>query len=400
MAPDFLETCSVVVCAGAGGVGKTTTTAALGALAARRGRRVAVVTIDPARRLADSLGLENLGDTPQTVSPECWATPTDRQSPGGERGRLVALMLDTQRTFDDLVVRHTQNIALRDRILNNPLYRQLSTNLAGVHEYMALEKLQELQQDDRFDMVILDTPPARNAVDFLTAPDRLVEALDGKVMQWLTRSLRSRDRAKIGLVGTGISQLLGLMGKITGQGLLEQMAQLIVDLDQVLGGIRKRAVSVSQALQHPSLQFVLVASPQSESSGEAIKLAQYLQSRRMTVATFLMNRVHSLIGSLEADALVDPLKAQLPNISTADRSELAKKISQAAKEAEEIAKHDDRALQMLRGAARRQLQQATPVVFTPVVAQRTAGENSLRRLTDALEACLHRLDDADLESVR
>lgn len=402
----FLDHCSVVVCAGSGGVGKTTTAAALGIVAARRGRRVAVITIDPARRLADSLGLRDMAGIPQPVDAKFWTSSPRLKSSDAENklrarpGELVVMTLDTQQTLDSLVHRHTNSAHLRERILGNPLYRHLSTNLPGVPEYMALEKLQELQHNPHFDLVILDTPPSRNAVDFLTAPERLIEALDGKVMQWLTRSLRAGRGVRKGLVGVGVSGILALMGKITGQGLLEQMARLVVDLDEVLGGVRHRAQTVSGALRDSSLQFILVGAPNWDSTQEALQLATFLETHQMNVGAFLVNRIHRKHQSPTALALRQAIGNQLRELSHAQTDALARGIADAAQQASSIALSDERALLLLETKAKARTGSSIPVLWAPAIANDLQGISALSAIADALTLYLRPHDGDDPETAQ
>ncbi|MGH7435970.1 MAG: ArsA family ATPase, partial [Polyangiaceae bacterium] len=223
----------VLIAVGAGGVGKTTTAAALGVAAACRGRRVLCLTIDPAKRLAESLGLERVSSEEQTVGPELFARAGIPFT-----GSLTAMMLDTKRTFDDLVVRYASTPERAHKLLSNKLYRYVSTSLAGTQEYMAMEKLVSVQRDPRFDLVILDTPPTANALDFLDAPVRLIEALDSSTMRWFLQAFESTGKLSLNLLARSAGLVLRGLGRITGGGFLEDMASFIADLNDLFGGFR------------------------------------------------------------------------------------------------------------------------------------------------------------------
>ncbi len=205
----------VLVAVGAGGVGKTTTAAALGVAAASRGRRVLCLTIDPAKRLAESLGLERMSSEEQEVGPELFAKAGIPFA-----GSLTAMMLDTKRTFDDLVVKHSSSPERAQKLLSNKLYRYVSTSLAGTQEYMAMEKLVSVQRDPRFDLIILDTPPTANALDFLDAPMRLIEALDSSTMRWFLQAFESTGKLSLNLLARSAASGAARAGANHGRGLL------------------------------------------------------------------------------------------------------------------------------------------------------------------------------------
>ncbi|HEY1536818.1 MAG TPA: ArsA family ATPase, partial [Polyangiaceae bacterium] len=198
----------IVVCAGAGGVGKTTIAAAIALGFASQGKRVLCITIDPAKRLADSLGLGAMNAEEQLVSPELFAKAGLTVS-----GSLTVLMLDTKQTFDDLVARHASTPEARDRILQNRIYNYVSTSLAGTQSYMAMEKVLLVRQDPRFDLIVLDTPPTSNALDFLDAPERLIEAIDSAAMRWLVQTFEKSGRFSLNLVARGVALVLRGLGR-------------------------------------------------------------------------------------------------------------------------------------------------------------------------------------------
>ena len=275
----------VLVAVGAGGVGKTTTAAALGVAAARRGRRVLCLTIDPAKRLAESLGLERMSAEEQTIAPELFARAGMPLS-----GSLTAMMLDTKRTFDDLVVKYSSSPERAKKLLGNKLYQYVSTSLAGTQEYMAMEKLVAVQKDPRFDLIVLDTPPTANALDFLDAPERLVEALDSATMRWFVQAFESTGKLSLNLLARSAAVVLRGLGRITGGGFLEAMAEFITELNDLFGGFRQRAKIVEEALRSPEVSFVLVTSPAPMSIQEVLFFSERLEASHMPRGAFVVNR--------------------------------------------------------------------------------------------------------------
>lgn len=276
---EVLASAHVVVCCGTGGVGKTTTAAALALEAARRGRRVAVVTIDPARRLADALGVGELTNEPQrVVRPELADAP----------GELWALMLDTRTTFDDLVARYAGDERQRDRIYANPFYRNISGRLSGTQEYMAAEKLYSLATDDRFDLVVVDTPPARNALDFLDAPERLTRFLDHRFY----RALMAPTRVYLRAMNVAAQAFLRTVSKVVGAEVIADAISFFQAFDGMEAGFRSRAASVDELLRAPSTTYVLVAAPRADAVAEAQWFATRLIELGMAVGALVVNRAH------------------------------------------------------------------------------------------------------------
>jgi anion-transporting ArsA/GET3 family ATPase len=323
----------VIVCAGPGGVGKTTTAAALAVLAARRGARVAALTVDPARRLADSLGIGNPGAEPRDVDPALWRLP-DQPRPG----RLTVMMMDTKRTFDEVVERHASSPEARDRILGNALYKHVSAQLAGAHEYMAMEKLLSIKSDQTYDLIVLDTPPTRDALDFLSAPERLVGALDSSLMTWLAQAFHPTRGLTLNLLARGVSRVLSVMGRITGRELLEQLAAFIVDLNDLFGGFRERANTVARAFRGPEFGFVVVSSTRQNAIDESLELTRQLAREGMSLDAFIVNRVQQGAGQPTLEALASELgkrlaalpSAALPSAALPPADGLLAKIEQVA----------------------------------------------------------------------
>ena len=269
----------IVICCGSGGVGKTTVAAALALEGARRGRRACVVTIDPAKRLADALGLAELTNTPGKID-------------GDWPGELWALMLDTKTTFDNLVVRYAGGEDQARRILNNGLYRNISGALSGTQEYMAMEKLYELHDEDRFDLIVVDTPPTRNALDFLDAPRRLTRLLDNRIFRLLVMPTRAYLKA----VSAATQAFLKTIAKVVGAEVVGDAVAFFQAFEGMEQGFRERAQHVNDLLADPATVFVLVASPRADTVEEALFFADKLQEAGIEVDALVVNRLHPRFG--------------------------------------------------------------------------------------------------------
>jgi anion-transporting ArsA/GET3 family ATPase len=279
------STTTIIVCCGAGGVGKTTTAASLGVRAAQRGRRVCVLTIDPARRLAQSLGLEELDNTPRAIA-----------GVGEDGGALFAMMLDMKRTFDEIVQQHGDPVRAA-QILENPFYQSLSSSFAGTQEYMAMEKLGQLHQEavetGEWDLVIVDTPPSRSALDFLDAPARLGSFLDGRFIRILLAPARAGGKAYMKVFGGAFTLVTSSLNKVLGAQLLNDLQTLVAGLDSVFGGFRERAERTYALLQDPGTSFLVVAAPEPDALREASFFVERLQQDSMPLAGLVLNRVHT-----------------------------------------------------------------------------------------------------------
>jgi anion-transporting ArsA/GET3 family ATPase len=276
----------IIVCCGSGGVGKTTTAAALGLRAAERGRHVVVLTVDPARRLAQSMGLGSLDNTPRPV-------PLDGDGATGHSGggSLHAMMLDMKRTFDEIVEAHSDPDRAA-QILANPFYQSLSSSFAGTQEYMAMEKLGQLRRADEWDLIVVDTPPSRSALDFLDAPQRLSRFLDGRLIRLLTAPTRASGHAYLKLVNTSIGMFTGVVTKVIGAQLLRDAQTFVAAFDTMFGGFRERAENTYQLLQTPGTSFLVVATPEPDALREASYFVERLSQDRMPLAGLVLNRVH------------------------------------------------------------------------------------------------------------
>ncbi|MFD8301465.1 ArsA family ATPase [Streptomyces sp. NPDC059690] len=269
----------IVVCCGSGGVGKTTTAAALGLRAAERGRKVVVLTIDPARRLAQSMGIDSLDNTPRRV-----------KGVEGD-GELHAMMLDMKRTFDEIVEAHA-DAERATAILSNPFYQSLSAGFAGTQEYMAMEKLGQLRARDEWDLIVVDTPPSRSALDFLDAPKRLGSFLDGKLIRVLLAPAKVGGRAGMKFLNVGMSMMTGALGKVLGGQLLKDVQTFVAAMDSMFGGFRTRADATYKLLQAPGTAFLVVAAPERDALREAAYFVERLAAEDMPLAGLVLNRVH------------------------------------------------------------------------------------------------------------
>jgi len=292
----------IIVCCGSGGVGKTTTAAALGLRAAERGRHVVVLTVDPARRLAQSMGLSSLDNTPRPV-PLPDAT---------EGGTLDAMMLDMKRTFDEIVEAHADPDRA-GQILANPFYQSLSSSFAGTQEYMAMEKLGQLRRTERWDLIVVDTPPSRSALDFLDAPQRLSRFLDGRLIKLLTAPTRAGGRAYLKVVNVGFGMLTGIVTKVLGAQVLRDVQTFVSAFDTMFGGFRERAEDTYRLLQTPGTAFLVVATPEPDALREASYFVERLSEDRMPLAGLVLNRVHrSPAARLSAARSLAAAEALLP----------------------------------------------------------------------------------------
>jgi anion-transporting ArsA/GET3 family ATPase len=333
---DVVAAHRVVVCLGSGGVGKTTTSAALALRAALDGKRALCLTIDPARRLANSLGLKELRGQEQAIDQSLFA-----EQGLACRGSLSAMMLDMKHTFDELVTRYAGSDEQRERIMGNRIYQYVSTSLAGTQEYMAMEKLHAVRQDPRFDTIVLDTPPTTNALDFLDAPQKLVGAIDSPVMRWFVEQLGGGA----GFLGRGAAFVLRGLSRFTGAEFLQLVAQFVTDLNALFGGFRQRAQAVYDDLRGPDVAFVIVTSPSPLAVSEALFFSKKLADYGIQPAAVIVNRVNvapSLATGLEAGELAR-LAPDLP-----DPDGLLTRMRQAAADQVALARRDREGVRRLR----------------------------------------------------
>jgi anion-transporting ArsA/GET3 family ATPase len=378
----------IVVCCGSGGVGKTTTSAALAVRAADRGRRVAVLTIDPARRLAQALGLAELGNEPGRVAgvpqgpavPDARSADAPREARSGEpprrvharsgepsRGELHAMMLDMRRTFDEMVQAHaTPDRA--EKILANPFYQTISTSFSGTQEYMAMEKLGQLAATGSWDLIVVDTPPSRSALDFLDAPQRMSTFLDGRMIRLLSSPARMGGRSLRKMLGAGFSLFAKAVSTILGGQMLADASAFVQAFDTMFGGFRERATATYALLRSPGTAFVVIAAPEPDALREAAYFVDRLRTEDMPLAGLVLNRTHPVLAPLSATRARDiadeltgtPLAAAVLRLH-ADR------VDRAARE--------DRLLARFSRA-----HPAVPVTRVPVVAGDIADLDGLREI--------------------
>ncbi len=316
MSRDIAETLadrSICICAGSGGVGKTTTSAAIAAGMAARGLKVAVLTIDPAKRLADSLGLPELGNVERQVDPALF----EQAGIDLGKGELWAMMLDAKATFDEVVRRHAPDEETRDTILENRIYRQISNALAGSQEYMAMEKLFEIHQEQRYDLLVLDTPPSRNALDFLDAPRRLTQFIEGRSLQLFIRPTGFGMR----ILGRGTSVVFSVLKRVTGLDLIEDLSEFFTAMSGMIGGFRERAQRVSELLADQQTSFLVVCGPAGEPIDEAVYFHRKLVEAEMPFGGVIVNKVHTAGAPAPASDLLGELEAAL------GRSELSARVA-------------------------------------------------------------------------
>jgi anion-transporting ArsA/GET3 family ATPase len=299
---DLVDDRSVIICCGSGGVGKTTVAAAFAVEAARRGRRAVVVTIDPARRLADALGLDMLSNSPSRID-------------GPWPGELFALMLDPKRTFDDLIRRYAGSDQQAEGIMSNRLYKNLTGSLSGTQEYMAMEKLYELVEEQRYDLIVVDTPPTRNAIDFLEAPRRLTRFLGHRLFQFLLMPTRAYLRA----VSVATQALLRTISKVAGTDIVQDAVTFFQAFEGMEEGFRRRAEHVRRLLTRRTTAFVLVTSPRADTVGEAGWFADRLNESGLAVEGLVVNKMHpafdaEAVGNLPDSAPGSALAALVDNL--------------------------------------------------------------------------------------
>ncbi|HEX4472936.1 MAG TPA: ArsA-related P-loop ATPase [Nocardioides sp.] len=279
----------IIVCCGSGGVGKTTVSAALALRAAERGRHVVVLTIDPARRLAQSMGIEILDNTPRPVAGVATGTTGARGAKGAKGGSLDAMMLDMKRTFDEVVESQASPEKAR-QILENPFYVALSSSFAGTQEYMAMEKLGQLhadaQRDGTYDLIVVDTPPSRSALDFLDAPERLSSFLDGRFIRLLLAPAKGPAR----LMSAGFGMVTNALTKVLGAQVLRDMQTFVAAFDTLFGGFRQRAQKTFELLQADGTAFLVVAAPEPDALREAAFFVERLSEEDMPLAGLVVNR--------------------------------------------------------------------------------------------------------------
>jgi anion-transporting ArsA/GET3 family ATPase len=355
---DLIKRREVVVCVGSGGVGKTTTSAVIALDAALRGRKAIVLTIDPARRLANSLGVDKLGNEPVQIDLSQFQDM--ESSPGGQ---LWAMMLDMKQSFDLLVNRYAPNADTKSKILKNKLYQYFSTSLAGTQEYAAAEKLYDIYTSGNYDVIVLDTPPTSHALDFLEAPNRLIEAINNRAMQFL---YKPSVLGSMGLMTMGTTYVLKTLSRFTGGELLEELGVFLQAFSTLFAGFQERAAKVRELLSSDASTFVVVSSPTAANIDEALYFYNKLGAEQVRVGAFIINRVHPHWVPREElnrplSLLASDLAPALPPLSEDASRALAQSIRHNAAELQILADLDRESIDKLKD----QLPRATPLIRVP-----------------------------------
>jgi anion-transporting ArsA/GET3 family ATPase len=351
---NWLERKDICICAGSGGVGKTTTSAAIALGMAARGKKVAVLTIDPAKRLASSLGLPELGNEERRVEADV-------------EGELWAMMLDAKRTFDDLIEWHAPDEKTRDAVLSNRIYQELSNAVAGSQEYMAMEKLHELHLEGRYDLLVLDTPPTRNALDFIDAPKKLAAFIDSRSLQFFT----APGFLGLKVFGRGTGMLFSVMKRATGVDLLEDLSGFFKSFGDMAAGFRERADGVNRLLADSRTAFVLVTSPRADAIDEAAFFHHRLLDAGMPFAGVVANRVRTQLPEGDVSAEVEDLLGE----------PLAAKVLATWEDERRLAARDRANLDRLRKRLRR-----SPMIEIPELEDDVHDLHGLRRMDEYLFA--------------
>ncbi|OLR89695.1 ArsA family ATPase [Actinokineospora bangkokensis] len=354
----------VIVCCGSGGVGKTTTAASIAVRAADRGRKAVVLTIDPARRLAQALGLRELGNTPKRVSVAGF-DPT---------GELSAMMLDMRRTFDDMVLAHAGEDRAQE-VLANPFYRTISSSFSGTQEYMAMEKLGQLAAEGTWDLIVVDTPPSRSALDFLDAPQRLSTALDGRMIKLLTGPVKAGGWGIRKVVSGAFGLFAKAVSTIVGGQLLADASAFVQAFDGMFGGFRERARKTYDLLRSSGTAFVVVAAPEPDALREASYFVERLEAESMPLAGLVVNRTHPVLAKLPAAKAL----AAAENLESTAGSPLAAAVLRLHADRVALAQRERRLVNRFTKA-----HPAVPLVHVPALAADVHDITALRRIGDQL----------------
>jgi anion-transporting ArsA/GET3 family ATPase len=366
-----------LVCVGPGGVGKTTTAAALGVISARAGLRTLVCTIDPAPRLADALGLPNLGPKPTAIAAE---TAAALGIPSQEL--LYAMRVDATTAFATLVNEQVPDPELRNHIFSNSLYRHVTTNLTGSHEYAATLALFELRRDGAYDLIVLDTPPTANALEFLETPQRLAEAIASPAVQWFARPDPKTSRFSLKRLGVGGASIIRRAGKLMGSQFLDDLGAFLLDIRQVLGGFLVRAREIESVLKRPDVGFVLVMTPETAAVNEALYFARRLRETGSPLCCYIANRTLTDPGPTSVEAIARDLSSMpgLRDTTPAALSEAASKITHLAEYLGKIASAQKRELERLARES-----PGVEITTVPLLPHDVSSIDSLRAIADRLE---------------
>ncbi len=354
----------VIVCVGSGGVGKTTLSAAMALHRTLQGKRSAVITIDPARRLANALGLHSLENDPHTI-------PLDELQTDTPLGTLSATMLDTKRTFDLLIEKYAPSPEIAQKILSNRYYQHLSTALIGSHEYMAMEKLQEIHQQRKFDLYVLDTPPSRHALDFIETPQKMLHLLDESILRWVFLPSRIVGRSGMKTLQKGAALFLKTAEKLTGFEILKDLSEFALHFEGMYEGFRERAQKIDQLLHSEETLFLIVTAPQPGAIDEALFFYHQLSQSRIPCGGFIVNRVHH--SYLPANADLEQIRSFGMN-----NTELEKEFIQNLRNLEALAQRNLRQIDRLRKET------DLPLLLIPEHTSEIVNLPGIKRLLDSL----------------
>ena len=372
-----LATKSTLVCVGPGGVGKTTTAAALGVIGARNGLRTLVCTIDPAPRLADALGVANLGPTPAAIGADT-AAALGITSPH----MLHAMRVDPATAFAHLVEDQVADPELRKHIFSNSLYRHVTTDLTGSQEYAATLALYELRRDGGYDLIVLDTPPTANALEFLETPERLAAAIASPAMQWFARSDPHMSRFSLKRLGVGGATIIRRAGKLMGSQFLDDLGAFLLDIREVLGGFLPRAREIESVLKRPDVGFILVMTPETASVNEALYFARRLRETGSPLCCYIANRTLQEPLPCPPGVLREQIAA-MPGM----QEQSAAVIDTAACKLEELAQYLTKIANAQKGELDRLSRESPGVEITtvPLLPHDVSSIDSLRAIADRLE---------------
>lgn len=377
----ILQGKKIILCCGSGGVGKTTTSAAIGMYAAQQGKKVIVCTIDPAKRLANALGLSGIGHEPVQIDPALY---------GGEgQGALFAMMLEPRRSFDAVIDKFSPDPKIRERILNNKIYTSLAGRLAGSQEHGAIQKLYELDQTGSYDLIVLDTPPTQNAIDFLDAPKKMVDAIDSPAIEWFLKPFQKTGSFSLRVLNFSASFILKSIGRFTGMGFLEKVAEFFLDFQHLTASFRERAGQVYERLRSPEVGFLIVTSPDPMTISEGLYFYDRLLSSKMPLGGFVVNRVRSPYSEIKeqnpkklAQSLYQKLQKapSLQNFPEALHQELAHTLSNNLIELNLLAASDRDQLAHLR----EHVNGKVPILKLPRFVEDIHDTQGLRQIVDLL----------------
>lgn len=378
MLQTLAATKKIIICAGPGGVGKTTGAAALAVVAARAGRKTLVCTIDPAPRLADALGLGTLGHDPRPLSAAASATlglPTS--------DCLFAARLDTARTFNRLVDEQVTDPQMRRRIYENAIYRQITSTLTGSQEYAATLALHELHRSGGYDLIVLDTPPTAHALDFIEAPRRLAEAISSPAIQWFARPPSDAGLFSWSRLRAGPAMVLRRLGKFVGSRFLDDLGSFLLDFRDVLTGFLERARAVEALLRAPTVGFVLVLSPEVPAVNEALYFASRLRTAGLPLSGFIANRVLTAPGTCTPQQLQAALQTrpELADLTPSGHAEAAAALATVGAYVDQLATAQHREIARLRHDA-----PDVPITIVPLLTHDVSTLASLKTVGDHLSA--------------